>query len=60
MADDDRGNQTEKITLTLGVESLEWVRETYPDALGDQEALRMAIKDARAFNESQGDSGSSE
>jgi len=37
----------EKITVTLGKETIEWLRENYPDALGDQEALRMAVSDAR-------------
>jgi hypothetical protein len=37
----------EKITVTLGEETLEWLRENYPDSLSDQEALRMAVSDAR-------------
>ena len=40
---------TKKITVTLDTETLSWLRETYPDALSDQEAIRMAINDSRTI-----------
>jgi hypothetical protein len=43
--------ESEKMTTTLSAESLEWLRETYPDAMSDQEAIRMAISDARTLRE---------
>jgi ABC-type ATPase involved in cell division len=42
-------NATKKITVTLDEETLSWLRETYPDALSDQEAIRMAINDSRTI-----------
>lgn len=42
-------NDTKKITVTLDTGTLEWCRETYPDALSDQEAIRMAINDSRTI-----------
>lgn len=40
-------NETEKISMTLTVNSIEWLESTYPDAQSTQEAVRMAISDAR-------------
>jgi hypothetical protein len=42
---------SEKMTATLNKETIEWLRETYPDAMSDQEAVRMAISDARGLRE---------
>lgn len=39
--------ETEKISMTITVNSAEWLEETYPDAQSTQEAIRMAISDAR-------------
>ena len=36
-----------KITQTIKAETESWLLETYPDADGTQEAIRMAISDAR-------------
>ena len=44
---------TDKITLTLGKDTLSWVEQEYPDALSEQEAIRMAISDARRLAPSQ-------
>ena len=44
---------TTKITLTLGKDTVSWVEEEYPDALSEQEAIRMAISDARRLAPSQ-------
>jgi hypothetical protein len=51
MGDKSEGNETatKKITVTLDTETLSWLRETYPDALSDQEAIRMAINDSRTI-----------
>lgn len=38
-----------QITVTLNEETKEWLMKNYPDALNDQEALRMAVSDARLF-----------
>ena len=38
---------TEKTTVTLSDDTIDWLERTYPDALGIQEAIRMAINDAR-------------
>ena len=40
-------NDTEKISMTLTTNSIEWLEHTYPDAQSTQEAVRMAISDAR-------------
>jgi len=42
---------TTKITVTVDKETEEWLRSTYTDALSDQEAIRMAISDARLIRE---------
>ena len=46
------GNQkeTEKLSMTLTTVSIEWLHETYPESQSTQEAVRMAISDARKFN----------
>lgn len=44
-------SDTRKINVTIGEDTEEWIRETYPDALSDQEAIRMAISDARMLRE---------
>ena len=40
-------NETEKISMTLTTNSIEWLEAKYPDAQSTQEAVRMAISDAR-------------
>lgn len=40
-------HETEKISMTLTTNSIEWLENTYPDAQSTQEAVRMAISDAR-------------
>ena len=44
---DMANHETEKISMTVTVNSKEWLGETYPDAQSTQEAIRMAISDAR-------------
>lgn len=44
-------DESEKMTATFKEETLVWLRETYPDAMSDQEAVRMAISDARGLRE---------
>ena len=39
---------TQKTTVTIPDETADWLIETYPDALSLQEAVRMAISDARS------------
>jgi hypothetical protein len=38
---------TKTISMTLTTNSIEWLEETYPDAQSTQEAVRMAVSDAR-------------
>lgn len=46
--DTDMANaETEKISMTLTQNSIEWLESTYPDAQSTQEAVRMAVSDAR-------------
>ena len=46
--DTDMSNkETEKISMTLTKSSIKWLQNTYPDAASNQEAIRMAISDAR-------------
>ena len=40
-------NTTEKHTVTLSEDTVEWLKSEYPDALSVQEAIRTAISDAR-------------
>jgi len=42
---------TDKITVTVDEETIEWIQETYPEALSKQEAIRMAISDARLIRQ---------
>lgn len=42
---------TEKATITISTETADWLRVRYPDALSMQEAVRMAISDARSQDE---------
>lgn len=42
---------TEKSTVTMSEDTKEWLVDTYPDALSLQEAVRMAISDARTVHE---------
>lgn len=46
------GNQkeTKKLSMTLTSESIDWLHDTYPEAQSTQEAVRMAISDARKHN----------
>jgi hypothetical protein len=36
-----------RFQMTLSEETAEWLEESYPDALNPQEAVRMAISEAR-------------
>ena len=40
-------HETEKISMTLTTNSIDWLVSKYPDAQSTQEAVRMAISDAR-------------
>lgn len=40
-------NDTDTFSMTLTAGSIEWLKEHYPDAASRQEAIRMAISDAR-------------
>jgi len=44
-------NEKVKFSQTIKKETEEWLLETYPDADGVQEAVRMAISDARILRE---------
>jgi len=39
-----------KLTMTMTPETVDWLTDSYPEALETQEAVRMAISDARAYN----------
>ena len=43
-------DETVKIGATVPAETVDWLRETYPDAKSDAEAVSMAISDARKLN----------
>ena len=42
--------ETEKLSMTLTTVSIDWLHDTYPEAQSTQEAVRMAISDARKHN----------
>ena len=39
--------ETRKLSMTLTYDSIEWLNEQYPEAQSTQEAVRMAVSDAR-------------
>ena len=39
--------ETVKISMTITVETKEWIKSTYPEAQSIQEGLRMSVSDAR-------------
>jgi len=39
--------ETQKISITITEKSAEWLEQTYPEAQSTQEAIRMAMSDAR-------------
>ena len=43
-------SETIKISMTITEETEKWLSETYPEAQSTQEALRMAVSDARQHN----------
>ncbi|RLM62514.1 hypothetical protein [Halorubrum sp. Atlit-26R] len=43
--------ETVKISMTLTKKSQKWIDENYPEAQSTQEAIRMAINDAREYQE---------
>ena len=42
---------TKKISMTITVATERWLQNTYPDAASTQEAIRMAISDARIMQD---------
>lgn len=48
-SNDDR--EKVKFSQTIKKETEEWLLETYPDSDGVQEAMRMAVSDARLLRE---------
>lgn len=44
---DMANNETQKISMTLTTKSINWLEQTYPEAQSTQEAVRMAVSDAR-------------
>ena len=44
-------NEKVKFSQTLKKETEDWLLDTYPDADGIQEAVRMAISDARILRD---------
>ena len=42
---------TKKISMTITVATERWLQATYPDAASTQEAIRMAISDARIIQD---------
>lgn len=49
MTDEDSNNS--KFTMTITAKTEAWLSDTYPDALDIQDAIRMAISDARIIRE---------
>ena len=50
MGSDDTEEKV-KFSQTIKKETEDWLLETYPDADGTQEAMRMAVSDARLLRE---------
>ena len=46
----DMDSDTVKISMTITEATEKWLAETYPEAQSTQEALRMAVSDARQHN----------
>lgn len=46
----DMESETVKISMTITEATERWLNETYPEAQSTQEALRMAVSDARQHN----------
>lgn len=46
----DMDSETIKISMTITEATELWLSETYPEAQSTQEALRMAVSDARQHN----------
>lgn len=46
----DMESETVKISMTITKATENWLGETYPEAQSTQEALRMAVSDARQHN----------
>ena len=46
----DMDSETIKISMTITEATESWLNETYPEAQSTQEALRMAVSDARQHN----------
>ena len=44
---DMANRETVKISMTLTEDSKEWLDDNYPEAQSTQEAIRMAVADAR-------------
>jgi len=42
--------ETKKISMTITVKTENWLETTYPEAQSTQEAIRMAVSDARKHN----------
>jgi hypothetical protein len=43
-------SETVKISMTITESTEQWLSDTYPEAQSTQEALRMAVSDARQHN----------
>ena len=46
----DMDVETKKISMTITVDTEQWLSDIYPEAQSTQEAIRMAICDARKHN----------
>jgi len=46
----DMDVETTKISMTITVHTEQWLSDTYPEAQSTQEAIRMAVSDARKHN----------
>ena len=42
---------TKKLSVTVPIETVEYLRDRYPDAKSDSEAVSMAISDSRKLHE---------
>jgi len=49
MADNEEDSEKQRVLLTIGPDTVEWLEHQYPDADSTPEAVRNAIGDARKF-----------
>jgi len=49
------GKSTKKVTVTMNEETLDWLKENYPESTSNSQCVLMAINDARRLQEMMGE-----